>query len=144
MKGCSVAGCVAPHVARGLCSKHYQRARSAGLPNKRIPSAEERFWQKVDKTPGCWLWTACVTGLGYGQFRVTHGAPTVYAHRWAYEAMVGPIPDELVLDHLCRTPSCVNPSHLEPVTQRINVLRGESPVAKRARQTHRAVDGVQP
>lgn len=95
----------------------------------------ERFWEKVEMSADCWLWTACKTSLGYGQFRAA-GRVTVYAHRWSYENSKGAIPDGLVLDHLCRTTSCVRPDHLEAVTQRINVLRGESPSAKQARQTH--------
>lgn len=82
----------------------------------------ERFWSKVDKSGDCWLWTGCTQPPGYGRFRIE--PRTVYAHRFAYEELVGPIPDGLVLDHLCRTPACVNPEHLEPVPQRVNIERG--------------------
>jgi hypothetical protein len=60
----------------------------------------------------------------------------VGAHRWSYEALVGPIPPGLEIDHLCRVRNCVNPSHLEPVTKAVNILRGESMSARHARQTH--------
>lgn len=88
-------------------------------------STEERFWSKVQSTLSgeCWLWAASVDRDGYGKF----GQPTggwVRAHRWAYEHLVGPIPDGLVIDHLCRVRSCVNPSHMEPVTPRENTERG--------------------
>ena len=53
-----------------------------------------------------------------------------------YELMVGPIPDGLVIDHVCNNRGCVRPDHLRPVTQRENILRGEGVAAKRARQTH--------
>lgn len=92
-----------------------------------------RFIAKVDKTDTCWLWTAAMTPLGYGRFRAGR---LLQAHRWSYEYHVGPIPDGLVLDHLCRTPRCVNPDHLEPVTHRENILRGETVAAHRAAQTH--------
>jgi hypothetical protein len=81
-----------------------------------------RFWPKVDKTDGCWLWTAATNEFGYGIFRID--GRNVRAHRWAYEDLVGPIPKGLVLDHLCRTPACVRPDHLEPVTQKVNSERG--------------------
>ena len=96
----------------------------------------ERFWEKVDKTDTCWLWTAYRCPLGYGRINVTSGAAPQLAHRIAYELCVGPIPDGLELDHLCRVPSCVNPAHLEPVTRRENVLRGIAPAAQYARRTH--------
>jgi len=96
--------------------------------------AEERFWAKVEKTETCWLWTAYQDGGGYGQFRVNgHG---ILAHRFAYELLIGPIPAGLTLDHLCRVRHCVNPAHLEPVSQRENTLRGESFAAQEARRTH--------
>lgn len=89
----------------------------------------ERFWRSVDFEDGsedaCWRWTRLLFENGYGQFWVggRSGGP-VKAHRWAYEHVVGEIPERLVLDHLCRVRSCVRPSHLEPVTPAENVRRG--------------------
>jgi hypothetical protein len=97
-------------------------------------SAEERFWAKVDKSGDCWLWTAGQTSNGYGTFWVD--GRNVRPHRWLYELQVGPIPDGWQIDHLCRTPLCVNPAHLEPVTALVNTLRGYSPAALNARKTH--------
>jgi len=77
---------------------------------------------------GCWLWTGPVDSRGYGR----HGAPL--AHRLVYEILIGPIPNDMELDHLCRIPRCVNPSHLEPVTHAENVRRGEVGAINRARQ----------
>lgn len=82
---------------------------------------------------GHWLWTASLI-RGYGQFRVNHRP--AYAHRYAYEHLVGPVPEGLELDHLCRVRRCVNPDHLQPVTHRQNVLRGDSPTADNAVKTH--------
>ena len=99
----------------------------------------QRFWTKVDKTATCWLWTAA-TSNGYGNFRVKDGQ-NVSAHRIAYVAEHGDVPQGLELDHLCRNRRCVNPAHLEPVTRRENVLRGRLPeamlhVAGRCRNGH--------
>ena len=80
-------------------------------------STIERFFEKVDKTDSCWVWTGTKNPQGYGQFQ-TH--TTVRAHRYIYETIRGPIPDGLVLDHLCHNKSCVNPDHLEAVTRREN------------------------
>ena len=71
---------------------------------------------------------------GYGQF--WDGTRLVRAHRFAYEQIVGPIPDGLQLDHLCRVRSCVNPAHLEPVTCQVNLLRGTGASARNAIKTH--------
>lgn len=83
---------------------------------------EQRFWAKVNKTPGCWLWTAA-TSKGYGSFGMPDRRQRL-AHRLSYELLVGPIPEGLVLDHLCRVRNCVNPAHLEPVTAAENTRRG--------------------
>lgn len=97
----------------------------------------KRFWSKVDRSGDCWLWLRATSSKGYGRFWVG-GAwqADVLAHRVAYELEVGPVPDGLTIDHLCRNTSCVNPDHLEPVTNRENILRGTGPAALRARQTH--------
>jgi hypothetical protein len=118
---CSIEGCEARHYARSWCRRHYRVARVHGDPLWTPPTVADRFWPKVRKTDGCWLWTAQRGPLGYGRFAVD--SYPQQAHRVAYELLVGPIPDGLELDHLCRNPPCVNPAHLEPVTHRENMLR---------------------
>ncbi len=81
------------------------------------------------ETP-CWVWDRGLDGYGYGRMRGRR------AHRVSYELHVGPIPEGLDLDHLCRVRNCVNPAHLEPVTRAENVLRGVSRPAENARKTH--------
>lgn len=83
-----------------------------------------RFWAKVEKTNGCWLWTGG-TARGYGQFRLGggRGSKNVRAHRYAYELLVGPIPAGLEIDHTCENKLCVRPDHLEPVTKKVNLER---------------------
>lgn len=83
---------------------------------------------------GCWLWTGSLDRNGYGYIRETAGRRKLRAHRVVYEYVVGPIPDGMELDHLCRVRSCVNPDHLEPVTHRENQRRGESPMGQQARR----------
>ncbi len=130
---CSVEGCEKTARSRGWCPMHYTRWARHQDTNIGFDSVEERFWAKVQKTDTCWLWTAGLAH-GYGSFRLIDRA--VYAHRMAYELMVGPIPEGLHLDHLCRVTNCVNPEHLEPVTCRENNLRGISPAAVNAAKTH--------
>lgn len=85
-----------------------------------------RFWSKVYAAPcGCWLWTGAKASTGYGNFMVSKRPPRWQkAHRYLYEQLCGPIADELVMDHLCRTPLCVSLFHLEPVTPKVNINRG--------------------
>lgn len=103
-------------------------------------SLADRFWEKVSvgSPDECWEWTAGTYSNGYGLFFVEHSPKrrNAMAHRVAYELSVGPIPDGLVIDHLCRNRACVNPDHLEPVTHRVNLLRGEGLTAIHAAQTH--------
>lgn len=136
---CQVEGCERDAWARGLCDMHYQRWRKHGDPvvvvERWTQTPEERFWSYVEKTEGCWLWTgAKAGGTGYGHIYM-EGHQRL-AHRFAYEVLIGPIPEGLVLDHLCRVRSCVNPDHLEPVSNAENILRGSGCAARSARVTH--------
>lgn len=74
---------------------------------------------------GCWSWDGATNDLGYGQLWFGEHR-MVYAHRFAYEHFVGPIPDMYVIDHLCRNPNCCRPDHLEAVTHRENIKRGRA------------------
>ena len=96
------------------------------------PRLPERFWAKCMPEPmsGCWLWFARRNRDGYGSVARRLPVPgrrkwsPYSAHRWAYQHLVGPSPDGLQLDHKCRVRCCVNPAHLEPVTQQENIRRG--------------------
>lgn len=82
---------------------------------KATAQAASRFWSRVAQGGGCWEWTGGLTGAGYGSFSVD--GRNLYAHRYAYEALVpGGIPDQHELHHECENRKCVNPKHLTPVT----------------------------
>jgi len=94
-----------------------------------------KFLMKIDFRSGdCWIWTAGGS-KGYGEFLLTPGQQ-ILVHVLMYRLMVGEVPAGLQLDHKCRNRRCVNPEHLEPVTSRVNTLRGISPTAINARKTH--------
>lgn len=100
-----------------------------------MESNEERFAEKIVVSPDdCWLWQAALSYNGYGFFHV--GGKQLRAHRWAYENFIGPIPEGMTLDHLCRVRHCANPFHCEIVTRAENALRGDGPTAVNARRTH--------
>ena len=98
------------------------------------PPPPDRFLRAVKKSDSCWEWAHRLRKNGYGQFRI--GDRMIIAHRVSYELFVGPIPAGLEIDHLCRNRGCVNPSHLEPVTKRVNILRGAGAAAVNAAKTH--------
>lgn len=95
---------------------------------------EEVRARPVD-SDGCWLYAGKMNAYGYG-FITSGRKLRAMAHRAMYETIIGPIPEGLQLDHLCRVTQCINPDHLEPVTPRVNVLRSHSVTSAKARQTH--------
>jgi HNH endonuclease len=118
---------------------HGRRGRKFSAPLR------QRVLAKLVIDPsGCVLWTGQLNGAGYGEVyvdrtpgrRQTANANFAFVHRLMYEWFVGPIPEGLVIDHLCRTPRCASPAHLEAVTQRENVRRGMGFAGVRSRQTH--------
>ena len=122
---------------KGECTKHYQRLTKTGRTD--VMGWRERFWRRVDKSnpSGCWYWTGTIDRTtGYGKVTIKEPGFSAVVHRVSYQLLVGPIPDELFLDHLCHTYDktchegidcphrrCVNPSHLEPVTNAENSRR---------------------
>ena len=109
------------------------------LNAERLGKAETRFWSKVEKTEGCWIWKGTMRNDGYGNFgvRLTEKIRlTLLAHRTSYELSEGRIPEDKETDYLCRNRACVNPEHLEAVSRSENQLRGQGASAFNARKTH--------
>jgi len=131
---CSVNGCETRATARGFCNLHYKRFKRLGQVTRR--TIEERFWRYVQRGTAeeCWEWTGTKNN-GYGLMRTGEGETKILAHRFSYELHVDLIPEGLQIDHLCRNKGCVNPAHLEAVTQQVNILRSENMAARYARRT---------
>lgn len=125
---CAVPGCERTYRCSGYCAPHYTRFRRTGDPGplkitqRVVGTPEERFWPKVTKTDSCWLWNGAILSRagGYGNFNLCHGRGTIRAHVFAYQTLIGPVPEGMVLDHTCHTPACVNPEHLRPATREQN------------------------
>jgi hypothetical protein len=138
---CSVDGCTQPHFALGYCNSHYRRFRLYGDATFSPYDPDLRFWANVDRRGDdeCWPWLGGIYRTGYGQFFANGKA--ILAHVYAYKRFVGSIPEGLVIDHVrdngCIRRDCTNfLRHLEPVTQQVNILRGDGPSALNARKTH--------
>lgn len=133
---CSVVDCGLNKYAWGYCVKHYARMKRRGTTKPF--TIQDRFWSKVRKTADCWFWEGYKTEKGYGI--AYDGVRNLGAHRVAYKWERGAIPSNMQLDHTCHTEavrrgeckggntcvhrSCVNPSHLEPVSGKVNWERG--------------------
>lgn len=111
------------------------RGKKAPVPIPTLsPDEIERLAGGFLVSDGCWPWIRRSNKDGYGQFSL-RGRPW-RAHRVVYAWLIGPIPEGMTLDHLCRNRLCVNPAHLEPVTNRVNVLRGDTITGRNVRKTH--------
>ena len=112
------------------------RAQMRASHLAKFPPLRERLLERISPEPntGCWLWTGVLRNTGYGE--LSFQKKKLLAHRASYEIFIGPIPDGLCLDHLCRQRSCINPDHLEAVSMRTNLLRGVGVGAVNAVKTH--------
>lgn len=141
MKICGVDECDQPHVAKGLCSKHYQRWRKYGSTDDPWPSLEERLLARTVKEPGgCWVWTGKRAGSDDAYGVISRDGQFCYVHRAAHELWIGPIPRGFQVDHVasrgCRSTLCVNPAHLEAVTPQENVARSSGLATVNSNKTH--------
>ncbi len=152
-KECRIEFCNKPSKCRDLCATHYTRWYRHGdaliIKINKDLTDEERFWEKVNKNGPistyrpdlgpCWLWEGLLDKHGYGiAYRPstkTKKKGNIGAHRKSYILINGAVGDNLDIDHLCRVHACVNPNHLEPVTHRENILRGENFAAQQVRRT---------
>jgi hypothetical protein len=130
--GCGQPAPIAPHNNR---SKGWVKGEPRPFCNGHNGRKALRYVeQDCGYSTPCWVWQMSRTTGGYGQ--TFDGTRLVPAHRWYYERTHGLVPEGLDLDHLCRVRACVNPDHLEPVTRRENLLRGETRTAANAAKTH--------
>lgn len=146
---CAVDDCEQRSKCHGWCNVHYMRWYKHGDPlfptlARGAPLADRLIWYSRDGANGCRVWIGEIIWNGYG--RVYGHGKKVLAHRASYETFVGPIPEGLQIDHLCRNRACILPTHLEPVTASENSRRGWAAVAgtKHSRLLERGPRGFLP
>lgn len=133
---CSIEGCPRDVYSNSMCGTHYARLRRTGTVELARKRWEERFWAKVDRSPGlgpngdCWEWIGARNGYDYGVF-VRGTGDRWMSHRLSYTMHVGPIPDGHHVDHVCVNPPCLNPAHLEAVPPRENTKRAWARINER-------------
>lgn len=117
VKPCSVEGCPEPAITQGMCGTHYSRWHRNGdpllasPPDKPQKTTEDRFWEKVERTDGCWLWTGKTDEYGKGKFSFNGGLGS--AHRYSYMKHYGvELESRKAVKQTCKVPSCVRPDHL--------------------------------
>lgn len=141
---CSVLLCDREVAAKRVCIMHYKRLKRNGHTGLRIPQAIADYVAErvvvVDQVegaslPGCHVWCGTLATNGYGQIGL-RSHHKKFAHRISYELAKGPIPEGLVIDHLCHVRSCVNPDHLEAVTNEENLRRGDGFALRNGRRGH--------
>ena len=143
---CGVCGaefyCNPARYARGggrYCSPKCKGLYRRGIPVfRKTKTVEELLWPRVNKTESCWLWTGPKQNGGYGIFSLNTGryqSTNMLVHRVSWELSNGKIPEGLCIDHLCRVRHCVNPSHMEIVSLKVNVLRGIGLSAENSKKT---------
>lgn len=120
---------------RSKAAEHDKLIQDPDIRRRLIKSIRGKFQKMPD---GCWIWTGQRTKYGYAVLQLTiEGRHSSFkVHRVIWTIKHGPMPHGLVLDHLCRVRPCINPAHLEPVTNRENILRGTGPTARNAAKTH--------
>jgi hypothetical protein len=112
-----VSSSLSPHGSKSCGCGHFGMKT-----NRKSRPLADRFWEKVNKTDTCWLWTASVNNMGYGEFKLPGATSGVeYSHRMSWIIHSGPIPDGMNVLHHCDTPRCVRPDHLFLGTQKDNV-----------------------
>lgn len=128
---------------RRVCSdrnlrRHCDSALGEDVTMKATPPIDRTLSRVAVDENGCWNFMGARGRWGYGRVGISVDGKTKhqYAHRVTYEHFVGPIPDGLMIDHLCRNPPCCNPEHLEPVTPQVNQRRGVGPTGINSRKTH--------
>ena len=129
MKLCTYPNCDMPFLANGLCSGHWHQMRRNGILKplrKRFPTMIDTLEHYSDRSGEHWLWLGFINPKGYGVVKTRGRNSTMLAHKAAYIEYIGPVPDGMEIDHVCRVRHCIrpHPEHIEAVTHAVNCQRG--------------------